>query len=318
MGTGEGINAPCHVSLTARWMPKKEHATAMSFYCAGQVIGIIITMPLAVWIIQNWGWQTVFYSFAFIGVAWCIVWCWYGKDRPELHPSITRDELQLIKSDQDPPKVMDQPTNWRLILTNRSVWGLACSYFFYTYVYYLYMTWLPTYLAMSRGFDLVKTGIFAMLPYIVSMVTMYVGGWWSDKLTTKYGAATGRRVPITIGFAGCGIFLILATNTPNAYVAVAYISASIGFLTLGQGGFWSMPMDLSAKDGGVISGIMNTLGTAAGVFAPTITGFIVSFYHNKFENALYFGAGMTLLGIVVLWVACKVKPFFLSSPEMNV
>ncbi|KJS03715.1 MAG: MFS transporter [Peptococcaceae bacterium BRH_c4a] len=314
MGVGEGVNAPCHTSLTARWMPKKEAGMAMGIYYIGMPVGIMITMPLTVWIIQNYNWQMVFYSFTFIGVIWCAFWWWYGRDKPEQHPGVTREELDYIKSDQDPPEVMAQPTDWKTLFTNKSVWGLSISYFFHNYLWYLYMTWLPGYLVMGRGFSLVKTGIYSMLPYIVALIAMPIGGYLSDTLTKKYGPNVGRRVPIYIGLGGCGVFLVLAAYTPNAYVAVAYISASIGFLTLNYGSFWSTPINLSAKDSGVISGLMNTLGTVAGILAPAITGFIVTASNNRFENALYFGALLAVVGILVLATIGKVKPVEFKKP----
>jgi predicted MFS family arabinose efflux permease len=47
------------------------------------------------------GWKSSFYIFAFIGLIWCAAWKWYGRDRPEQHSRITKEELALIKSDQD-------------------------------------------------------------------------------------------------------------------------------------------------------------------------------------------------------------------------
>ena len=307
MGLGEGVNAPTHTSLTARWMPKNEAGMAQANYI-GMPVGIMITMPTTVWLTQRWGWQSSFYVFAFVGVAWCLLWLWYGRDRPEQHPDMTATELCKIRAGQDPPEIMNQPTQWATILSNTAVWGLTVSYFFHNYLWYLYMSWLPGYLIIGRGFSLLKTGFFSIIPYLFACLTMPLGGWLSDTLTRKYGATIGRRVPIVIGMGGCGIFLVLATHTPDAYTAIAYISASMGFLTLNYGAFWSTPIDLSSKDGGVISGLMNTSGNIAGIFAPAITGFLVTYYNNKFENAMYFGAAMAILGIVILCSVGKVKP----------
>jgi sugar phosphate permease len=315
MGLGEGVNAPTHVALTARWMPKFEAARANAVYWIGMPVGIIITMPLTVWLSQKWGWQASFYIFAWVGVAWCIAWRWYARDRPEQHPTITKAELALIKSDQDPVHVMDQPTEWRAVLTSRAVWGLTITYFFHNYLWYLYMSWLPSYLVMARGFSLVKSGIFTMIPYFCATLTILLGGHLSDKWTRKYGLNVGRRVPIVIGLGGCGIFLLLATYTPNAYVAVAYISASMGFLLLNNGAFWSTPISLSPKNSGVISGMMNTSGNIAGVCSPSITGILVTMYHNKFEYAMYFGACMALVGILVLLLVAKMQP--LARPSVT-
>lgn len=308
MGLGEGVNAPTHTALTARWMPRREAGMAQAIYYIGMPVGIMFTMPTTVWLTEHWGWQSSFYIFAFIGLIWCAVWQWYGRDRPELHPAMTSQELAIIRADQDPPEVMDLPTDWKAILSSGAVWGLTISYFFHNYLWYLYMSWLPGYLVIGRGFSLLKTGFFTMVPYVAACVAMPLGGWLSDWLTQKYGPTLGRRLPIVIGMGGCGIFLVLATDTPDAYTAIAYIAASIGFLTLNYGAFWSTPINLSSKDGGVISGLMNTSGNIAGIFAPTITGLLVTFYHNKFENAMYFGAAMAVAGIVILCSVGKVRP----------
>lgn len=71
MGLGEGVNAPTHTSLTARWMPKREAGMAQAVYYIGMPVGIMIAMPSTVWLTQRWGWQASFYVFAFVGVAWC-------------------------------------------------------------------------------------------------------------------------------------------------------------------------------------------------------------------------------------------------------
>jgi len=178
---------------------------------------------------------------------------------------------------------------------------------------YLYMTWLPGYLVIGRGFTLLKSGIYTVIPYLVACLTMPLGGWLSDTLSRKYGPTIGRRVPIVIGMGGCGIFLVLAADTPDANTAITYIAASVGFLTLNYGAFWSTPINLSPKDAGVISGMMNTSGNIAGIFAPSITGMLVTFYDNKFENAMYFGAALSVLGILILISVGRVRPIKTAS-----
>lgn len=144
-------------------------------------------------------------------------------------------------------------------------------------------------------------------------VTMPLGGWLSDTLTRRYGPTIGRRFLIVIGIGGCGIFLVLAADTPDANTAITYIAASVGFLTLNCAAFWSTPINLSPKDAGVISGMMNTSGNIAGIFAPSITGMLVTFYDNKFENAMYFGAALFVLGILILISVGRVRPIETAS-----
>ena len=103
MGLGEGVNAPAHVALTAHWMPRREVGRASGLYLVGTYGGIMITMPIAAWITLTWGWRYVFYSFGILGFIWSAIWYDYGRDNPEEHPKISREEIELIRSDQVPP-----------------------------------------------------------------------------------------------------------------------------------------------------------------------------------------------------------------------
>ena len=43
------------------------------------------------------GWQSVFYIFGGVGIIWYPYWYFSAYETPEQHPSITQEELQLIK-----------------------------------------------------------------------------------------------------------------------------------------------------------------------------------------------------------------------------
>ena len=298
MGVGEGVNAPAHVALTTQWMPRREFARACALFLLGMPIGIMLAMPLAAWITLLWGWRWSFYSFGAVGFIWCLIWYYYGADRPERHRSIDKAEIALIRGDQDPPEVMKQPINWKQILSNRSIWGTIIAFFSQCYGWYLFMSWLPGYLVLARGFSFSQTAYSAMLPYVVSTFTIPFSGWLSDKLTDRYGPNRGRRSIIRVGFLGAALFTLLSGHTTDGTMAVVYVSLAVGFLTLNYPPFHSIPMHISAKDGGVIWGMVNTMGTIAGVIAPALTGFIVVLSGNRWDYALYFAAATTAFGAI--------------------
>lgn len=100
MGLGEGISLPAIHSILAKWIPKDKIGKATGFVQVGVPFGIAITMPIATWIIQKWGWEMVFHTFAFLGPVWCLIWWKFGKDKPELHPKISKQELDYIQANQ--------------------------------------------------------------------------------------------------------------------------------------------------------------------------------------------------------------------------
>jgi predicted MFS family arabinose efflux permease len=55
-------------------------------------------MVLAAWIIQTWGWKSVFYIVSVPGLVWCLLWWWLGNSRPQMDNRINRQELAYIQA----------------------------------------------------------------------------------------------------------------------------------------------------------------------------------------------------------------------------
>lgn len=310
MGIGEGMSLPAIHSILAKWVPKKETGKATGFVQAGIPVGIAITMPIATWIIQTWNWQMVFHTFAFLGPVWVVIWWKFGKDTPAQHSKITNQELEYIHADQGSQRHLNQNggiLTKKEILSTKSVWFCALSYFCANYLFFLFMTWLPTYFVNGRGLNLQSSSLYSMLPYLVSIFTYPIGGYLADAASRKFGQNIGRKLFPIIGLSVAGIFLLLGSRATSVGAAVTLISASNGFLTLTMGGFFTMPMVFSQKNAGMITGVFTTLGTVAGILAPSVTGFIIDI-SGKYDFALYVGAFVAITGAVLLLTLCKVAP----------
>lgn len=318
MGMGEGVSLPAMGSIIAQWVPKKESGLAWGMSIMGVSIGIALAMPLSAWIIKIWGWQMVFHSFAFLAPIWVFIWWKFGKNKPEDHPTITKEEIEYIRSDQG---VMLDEAGQVVNLTSKdifstpSVWTGAISFFCTNYLFYLFMTWLPTYFVKGRGFTMGTSAIFTMMPYIVATFTYPLGGWLADQAAKKFGHNMGRKLFPIIGMVGAGVLLIFGSRATSAMAAVALISASNGVLCLTMGGYYSMPLIFSPKNAGKITGLYATCATIGGILAPLVTGMVVDRY--GYNYALYLGAGISIIGAVIL-LTSQVRPIIPISQRSNV
>ncbi len=186
-----------------------------------------------------------------------------------------------------------------------SVWFAIFSYFCFNYVFYLLLTWLPTYLAVGRGFTLVKSGMFTVIPYVVAMFTYPLGGVLADWASKKFGDNIGRKLFPVIGLVIGGIALIFGAQTESATTAIILIAASMGFLTLTQGGFFSIPIIFAPKNVGTIVGMYGFIGTMAGILAPLLTGMVVD--AMGYDTALLLGSVVSIIGALIMFMA-KIKP----------
>jgi MFS family permease len=318
MGVGQGVILPCNGSLLAQWVPKKESATAQGIVMIGTPFGIVITMPLAIFIMQNWNWQTVFYVCAFLGPIWILLWSQLGKNKPELHPTITKEEIDHIKADQGSAQISGETENVtpRDVFTTGSVWTSALAYFTSNYLFFLFFAWLPTYFVNGRGFTLVKSGYMTMIPYMFAMVAYPLGGIIADRAAKRFGHNVGRKMFPIIGLIGAGVFLIFGTRVGSAEGAIALITASIAFLSITQAPFFSMPMIFSPKNAGKIIGLYGFCGTCAGLAAPLLTGVIID-YTKSYDYAMYFGAAVAVVGAIILLTICTVKAVAGKTPVNN-
>ena len=315
MGMGEGVSLPAIHSILGKWVPKKESGKPTGLIQAGIPFGMAITMPIATVIILKWGWQSVFWTFAFLAPIWCLFWWKFGRDRPEQYPSISQEELDYIHSDNDNHTTINEPSlSNKEILSKGSIWLAAIPYFCANYLFYLFMTWLPTYFVNGRGIDLTQGAIYSMLPNLVAIFTYPLGGILADKLSKKFGQNIGRRLIPIFGLAIAGTFLILATRATSVGSAAALITLSNGFLTLTMGSFFSMPMVFSQVNTGIITGMFTTLGTFAGILAPIVSGYIIDL-SGHYEYALYVGASIALVGALVLATVVRVRPIKSENKE---
>lgn len=308
MGWGEGVSLPAMTSIIAQWVPKKESGFAQGLSIMGVALGIAITMPLSAWIIKHWGWQMVFYSFAFIAPLWVLLWWKYGKDKPEQHPGVSKTELDYIRADQrggTGDSGQAAALTSKDIFSTVSVWTGAISFFCTNYLFYLFMTWLPVYFVRGRGFEMGTSAIYTMMPYIVATFTYPFGGWLADQAAKKFGHNMGRKLFPLLGMVGAGILLIFGSKATSPNAAVALISASNGVLCLTMGGYYSMPIVFSPTNAGKIVGLYATCATIGGITAPLLTGIVVDAY--GYNYALYLGAGLSILGALIL-LTSQVKP----------
>lgn len=308
MGMGEGVALPAISSMVAKWIPKKEAGLAQGICLVGVPLGITLTMPLAAWIIQAHSWKMVFWTFAFTAPVWILIWLRFGKDKPESDPNLSKEELAYIKSTQGGSQEMAgcyTDLTPKDIFSTPSVWTGAVSFFCTNYLFYLFMTWLPTYFMKGRGLQLGQSALYTMMPYIVAVFTYPIGGYLADKAAAKFEDNIGRKIFPVFGMISAGILLILGSQAANAVNAVVLISASNGLLCLTMGGYYSMPMVFSRKNAGKITGLWSTFATIGGIAAPLLTGVVVDAYGYTF--ALYLGACISIIGSLILLMMVRIK-----------
>jgi MFS transporter, ACS family, glucarate transporter len=204
-------------------------------------------------------------------------------------------EIEASQASEEGVSVGDDPAR------SKAVWGLTAAYFCFTYTWWLFLNWLPTYLVQARGYTVIKMGFYASLPWLAALISSNGAGWLSDALV-KRGFSTGqaRRTLIYVGAPVMGVCLWLATQASSAGAAVALITATILLAGLNLPAFWSLPIDMNARKAGLITGMMNTGSALGSIVAPGVTGYVAMGF--GWTAALGLGSILAFLSAIIMYL----------------
>ncbi|MDB5671392.1 MAG: transporter, family, D-galactonate transporter [Alphaproteobacteria bacterium] len=302
LGLG-AAEAPCYPSnsrVLSTWFPQQERARANSVYAVGQYVGLAFFSPLLFWIVGAWGWRSLFVISGTIGVAYAGIW--YAAYRePQDSRLVNRAELDHIAAGgglaHEGAKLAFSWANVRKLLSTRQIVGASIGQFCGNSTLVFFLTWFPTYLATERHMDWLKSGFFAVLPYVAATVGVLMGGIVSDLLIRRTGSANlGRKLPIVAGLLLASTIILANYVTSNALVILVMSIAFFGQGMVNLG--WTLVSDVAPKPLiGLTGGLFNFCANLAGIVTPLAIGFIVQ-ATGSFYGALAFIGILALLGAV--------------------
>lgn len=293
-GAGEAGCFPNLTRMLSVWLPRRERISAQGVMWAATRWGGALTPPLTLAAIALMGWRRAFLFFAVLGVIWCAIFFFWFRDDPAKHPGTNAAELQLIETQRELPLGKKAGVSWLKLLLTRQVALLTLQYFCFSFVWYFYITWLPTYLREDRGQSTARTAILATLPLLFGGAGSIVSGMLPLKIP--------RRWIAFLGFLTTAILL----------VAFARIRAVVpAMLCLAMGSFasdltmpisWNACVEIGGSYTATVSATMNMLGNLAGFVAPTFAGFILQRTEGDWNPLIYIMAAAACIS-ASCWLA---------------
>jgi ACS family glucarate transporter-like MFS transporter len=251
-------------------------------YSAGLRLGFAVTPVLMAYLLARWGWRSAFYATGLGSLAWVALWYFTYQENPAA-PVAETTRLPVLA-----------------LLRNRTVVGLVLCKFFQDYLFYLFVTWLPGYLVLSRGFSIIKMGWYASLPWVAGCLAQPMAGWISDSLIRRGVSVTVSRKSIIIAMQLLAASVILAGRVNDALTAVWLLTLSVACESAATSILWTTCADVSpGAEAGSLAGIMNSAGALAGILAPTVTGFLAK-NSGSFQLPLLVGGIMVLLAAAAM------------------
>ncbi|WP_336973951.1 MFS transporter [Sphingobium aromaticiconvertens] len=319
LGVSEAGNWPGAAKANALWFPQKERALAQGIFNAGASLGAIVSAPLVALLFTGFGWRTTFLVIGLLGFLWLVPWLWFYRADPDAHPWLTQAERDHImgtgENAADAPPTGYAP-GWTQMLRHRQSWAIILGRFFLDPVWWLFVSWLPIYLAETFGFDVQQIGLFAWVPFVGAMLGSLTGGWLSGALIARGRSVNfARKFAITLG----GIImlppLLLTMHAATPLYAVLLIAVILFGFQMAINNIQTLPADYFG--GGTVGSLAGLGGTAAIAGTLITTWLVPSMTATSYAPIFALAAALVPVSLLCIWLlGGRITP--LSSPENEV
>ncbi len=291
LGIGEAPTFPANAKAVGYWFPPQERSFATSLFDSAAKLGSAIGVPLIGLLLLQIGWRLSFAATGLISFLYFLLFVAIYHDPPNGPTNVTRKQNAVT--------LAQVSKSLGHLLRQRKVIGLALGFGSYNYVFYMFVTWMPVYIARSFKIDLAHAFVYTGVPWLIAAVgDLVVGGWMVDALIRRGWHADRVRRVVLIGGTAMGLGILGAATAHSPIQALFWVSVSIGGLSAAAPVGWSVPALIAPGDTvGSVGGIMNLSNQISGIVAPIVTGFLVN-GKQSFAAAFAVAAAYLCVGIM--------------------
>lgn len=315
LGIGESPTFPANAKAIGYWFPPDERSFATSLFDSAAKFASAIGVPLIGILLLRIGWRMSFAATGVISFLYFLLFWRIYRD-PAEDPALTPTERQYIHH-EDAELSQEKCEPLSTLLRQPKVIGMALGFGAYNYVFYLLLTWLPSYLSEALHIDLLHSFLYTGIPWLFATFTdLFIGGLLVDALVQRGFNGNLVRKIVLIGGTACGLGIVGAAHAKTATDALFWISLSIGGLSAAAPVGWSILTLISPRNSvGAVGGIINFSNQLSGIAAPIITGYLVA-GGNSFARAFSVPGIYLVIGIAgYIFLLGKIEPMPIRQDE---
>ena len=305
-GITEGATANLNHKLQNNWLLPEERGRAYGIFIGFAYLGVAFGMPLVGWIINLWDWRIMFVIVGVMTLAMLVLFAVVIRDHPSEHPWLSENEKAEVRdafsqsltapdSHGDSPASLPFRERMAILAGVPAFWLLGVAAFFGAGVYFTAMSWFPGYLVKERGFTIMSSGIYLIIPYLAAFAGMYVAGGLGDR---GYRRSLISLVTAILTFPA----LVAMGMSEGVTATITFMSAALFLNSAAVNGFVVLVFDLiPAQVFGTAIGIVGGLcGGLGGVLGPLLLGYLYDKTGTFFWGFVSLGVGAVIGGLVLI------------------
>ena len=287
VGAGQAITFPASARAVANSFNQRERGTVTGIYLTGVRFGTALVNAFGAWFLARHSWRLFFLIIGIAPLIWLLPWNrflqkWETAPRNASLPR--KNDMSFLQT--------------IMLLRRRTVFGIFLGFFAYDYVWFVFITWLPGYLSLERGFAPDEMAVYSSVPYLPMSAIIIAAGFFSDWLVRRGREEKHvRRWFIIVGLA-IGCLIVPAGLVSSKVTAVWLLTISLCGLGICSPNTWTLTQAVCEKKiVGSVTGIQNFGGNVGGIIAPALTGYIAH-VTNSFAPAFAVAGGVLVVGML--------------------
>ncbi|XP_067001779.2 voltage-gated purine nucleotide uniporter SLC17A9 isoform X2 [Anabrus simplex] len=293
-GAFQGVHFPSMSSLTSQRLTEKERASFFSVLTSGSAVGTIVTGVLGSYLLDHFGWPTVFLMIGLLGFMWTFVLRYYTLALDRRKAAIVSVPLKLHSSLPTREKL---PVPWVKLFKRLSFWSCVIGHACQNNCFFLLLSWLPTY--FHDTFPQAKGWVVNMLPWLFCIPCTFLGKWLSERCIARgYSTTATRKIIEVICLGTQALSLILINQISSYYWALLNMTLAIAATGFHNNAILVNPQDLAPKHSGSVFGLMNTVGAVPGFLGVYLAGYILE-TTKSWSAVFHTTAAINMIGCII-------------------
>lgn len=263
LGVGEAVVTPASLRWLRFNVEERQRGLAVGIYMAGTKYGPALGTPLAGYLIEMYGWRTMFAILGLGCLFWLIPWLTLVKNNDR--------ELEAAAM----KKMTSAPVSFGRIFSTRLIWGIIIGTFCYNYFVYFCLTWMPSYFKESRGLSLSGSSVYTGFSFGGMATVAIIAGLIADRMVVRGGDPVKVRKAFTIAGLMVASTVIGGAFIQDNTMALALSIFSLSGLGLATANYWALTQTMMPGAAiGRIAGVQNCASNLSGIVAAILTGWL--------------------------------------------
>lgn len=312
-GLTEGLAIPFIHKIQNHWLLPSERGKFYGVYEGFARLGVGLGLTLTAWLMGALGWRPMFFLMGGLTVLVTILFYVLARDYPREHPWMSNAEKELIHHALEKDRVTYDATSgqakklsfgesFRMLMGDTTFWAQCLIAFLVLALYFGNLSWLPGYLVKERGYTVLHSGLYLILPFMAGFAGAVAAGFLGDRL--------GRRslVGMACCFLACPSMIgVLYAESPLS--VVLWMSFAIFFITGAMNSNGVLLFDLQPPEAfGTALGVLAGVGAgSAGLVAPVIIGYLLDLTGSFFWGFTTLALGILVSGVIFIPISFREK-----------